>query len=102
MIRFKVEPDGAGERGEPTSFEVEAGSRDIIEWEVRKQGRHLGMLQATPRMTDLVELAWLTCRRTKEWTGDLSDFRRYVEVTPLAQPDDGEADDLLDPTQPSR
>lgn len=94
MIRFRIEPDGED------PIEVEAGSRDIVKWEIRKNGRHLGMLQATPRMTDLVELAWLAAQRTKDWQGDLSDFRLYVEVTPLAEVVDDEADaDLLDPTR---
>lgn len=98
MIPLKITPD----HGE--AVELVADSRDIIEWEIRKQGRHLGMLQATPRMTDLSELAWLNRRRVAGWSGDLSDFRRTVRVEPGAQnvgtdDDDGEADSLLDPTQ---
>jgi hypothetical protein len=93
MIHFKVTPDGGD------TFEVEADSRDIIEWEIRKQGRHLGLIQSAPRMTDLSELAWLAAKRSKDWTGDLSDFRRYVKVDPVAPAEDADADDLLDPTQ---
>lgn len=93
MIKFQCDPDD----GE--SFVVEADSRDVIAWEVRKAGRHLGMIQNTPRMSDLSELAWLACQRKKSWTGDLADFRLAVAIKPLNEPDPDEAG-LLDPTSP--
>lgn len=94
MIKFECKPD----EGDP--FEIEADSRDVIAWEVRKAGRHLGMIQNTPRMTDLAELAWLACSRTKRWTGDLADFRVGVAIRPVEDEDDDEDGDagLLDPT----
>jgi hypothetical protein len=97
VIKFNCKPDD-GEL-----VEMVADSRDILEWEVRKNGRHLGMIQATPRMSDLTELAWLTCRRRGVWTGELSDFRKAVAVEPVerfASEREGEdGDGLLDPTR---
>ncbi len=91
MISYRLTP----EDGEP--FQITADSRDVIAWESRKAGRHLGMIQATPRMTDLAELAWLAATRQKRWTGDLSDFRTGVVVLPLGEQDTDEAG-LLDPS----
>lgn len=94
MINFKLMPDDS----EP--FVVVADSRDVIQWEVRGKGRHLGQIQQTPRMSDLSELAWLACQRRKLWTGDLADFRAQVAVVPTGeQDDDADGDNLLDPTQ---
>jgi hypothetical protein len=92
VIKFQCKPDD-GEQ-----FIAEADSRDVLHWEVRKNGRHLGQLQATPRMGDMIELAWLTAQRTGCWHGALEEFREQVAVKPL---DDGEAVELLDPTQPA-
>ena len=98
MIKFNCRPDDG------TPFSIIADSRDVIEWENRGKGRHLGMIQATPRMLDLSELCYLACRRTKTWTGDLSDFRAQVAVVPVRdEPDEDEdrdGDALLDPTRP--
>jgi hypothetical protein len=93
MIRFKLTPDAGEERI------LVADSRDVIAWETRKAGRHLGMIQATPRMTDLSEVAWLAARRQKFYEGDLSDFRTDVAVRPLAEETDDEDEaGLLDPS----
>lgn len=94
MIKFQCDPDGS------ESFVIEADSRDVIAWEVRKAGRHLGMIQNTPRMSDLSELAWLAAKRQKAWTGDLAEFRLEVAIRPLADEDPDEDAGLLDPTQP--
>ncbi len=99
MIRFRLTPDGE------TSHEVTADSRDVIAWESRsvpgQPRRHLGIIESAPRMTDLVELAWLAARRTKATAADLDEFRVSVAVVPLGAPSaDGEAAGLLDPTHP--
>ncbi len=91
MITFEYQPDG----GEP--FTLRADSRDVIAWERRKPGRHLGMIEATPRMQDLSELAWLTARRLKQWGGDLAEFQDTVAVNTAKDPNP-DADGLLDPT----
>lgn len=91
MIHFKYEPDGGD------AFDLHADSRDVIAWERRKPGRHLGMLEATPRMQDLSELAWLTARRLKHWGDDLAEFQDSVAVSTVKDPDP-DADGLLDPT----
>lgn len=94
MILFRCNPDD-GER-----FYVEADSRDVYEWEMTDKRRHLGMIQSTPKMGDLGELAWLAAKRTKAWTGDLADFRRCVAFEPVDR-DSEEAAELLDPTRPA-
>jgi hypothetical protein len=99
MIRFELKPDD----GE--THEVVADSRDIIAWEARtppgQPRRHLGQIESAPRMTDMVELAWLAARRTKHTTADLDEFRNAVAVKPLAQAGtDEQPSGLLDPIQP--
>jgi hypothetical protein len=98
VIRYRLTPDEGDHLGEP--FEIEADSRDVIAWERRKAGRHLGMIQATPRMSDLAELAWLACQRQKRWTGDLADFTASVIVLPLGDDatEDEDDDGLLHPS----
>jgi hypothetical protein len=94
MILFKCKPDDGD------TFYVEADSRDVYAWESADRRRHLGMIQTTPKMTDLGELAWRAAQRTKVWTGDLDDFRRCVAFAPVEQGSEPGAD-LLDPTRPA-
>jgi hypothetical protein len=95
MFRFRVTPDG----GQP--FEATALSRDVVRWEALPAGpgrsRFVGQLQATPRMTDLAELAWCASVRQELTELSLKDFLKSVDVTPLPTEEEG---DGLDPSHP--
>lgn len=88
MITFKVSPDGLD------SYEVTAGSRDVLTWEKTGKNRVFSQWVNNQSMTEMYALAHIASRRLGLWTGTLPEFEQQCDIEPVSE-DEGEAD----PTQ---
>ena len=68
MFTFKVTPD------EGKEFEVNADSRDVLQWEKRNKGASLKRLLENLAMEDLYKVAYIACRRKKLFDGTPAEF----------------------------
>ena len=89
MFDFKVVPDN----GE--SYEVTAGSRDVLVWEKTSKGKNLLTFRDSLAMNDLYRLAHIASRRTGQFHGDFKEFEETVELDLVDEEDEP------DPTQPA-
>lgn len=95
MIDFRVSGDGHDTQN------VTASPRDILRWEAAFQGASLAHLLGQFRLTEIYQLAWVTCKEQKHPLGELSfkDFLDKADVRP-GHSEDAPASDDVDPTQP--
>lgn len=102
MFMVYVEIDGQD------GFDLRVGSRDVSRWERArdpfspKTRRHLGLLEETPRMSDIEELAFYALDRQGLFTGDLPKLREIADLSRFRADEDLEETDGLDPTRSGR
>lgn len=68
LITFTVTPDAGDE------YEVEAVSRDILNWERTTKGASFGKLADEQNMADLYKLAYFAAKRSGHFTGTQQEF----------------------------
>lgn len=74
LFTFIVKPDGGDE------FEVEATSRDILNWEKTTPKASLGKFESDPQIGDVYKIAHFAARRNGFFTGALKDFEDTVDI----------------------
>jgi hypothetical protein len=69
MFKFTIKPDGG------TSFDIEAGMRDLRMWEKTHKGRVFGQIANAEGMsaTALYEIAYAACRRQQLIPADVTE-----------------------------
>ena len=90
MFLFTVKQDGR----EP--YEVEATSRDIVQWEKVTREKTMKTLMEEMSMVDLYKVAWFAARRLGKFHGTYEEWESLVDLD-LAG--DNEEEDGLDPTR---
>ena len=88
MFDFKLTPEGGD------TFEVTAGSRDVLQWEKTTKGASFGSIANGLKITDLYKIAWIAAKRQDHFTGTLAEFEASVEL-------EFDEQDEPDPTQPA-
>lgn len=74
LFTFTVKPDGGDE------FEVEATSRDILNWEKTTKGASLGKFEKDPQITDVYKIAHFAAKRTQQFAGNLQEWEATVDI----------------------
>lgn len=74
LFTFTVLPDGEDE------YEVEATSRDILNWEKTTPKASLGKFESDPQIADVYKIAHFAARRNGLFTGALKDFEETVDI----------------------
>lgn len=98
MMTFDITPDN----GQP--YRLTAGSRDVLSWEKAGKGRSFRQLGQETTMAGLYGLAYFAARRQGHFGGSLAEWEESVELMPVRdddEPDDEEAGEGVDPTQPA-
>lgn len=83
MFTFTVRPDGA----EP--YQVEASTRDVLNWERTTKGVNLRKLEEQPSMVDFYKIAHFALRRQQLFAGSLDELMETcdIEVEKEEEPD---------------
>lgn len=74
MFIFKLTPDHGD------SFEIRAGTRDILVWEKVAKNRSLSALMEDLRVADLYEIAYVSAKRQGRWDGNRADFESTFDM----------------------
>lgn len=91
LFTFTVKPDGQDE------YQVDATSRDILNWEKTTKGASLGKFESDPQITDVYKIAHFAARRTGLFTGTLQEFESGVDIE-----FEKDEDEASDPTRSAR
>lgn len=75
LFTFTIHPDG----GEP--YELEATSRDVLNWERTGKNASLKRLMEDLHLADLYQVAYFAATRQGRFTGTRADFESGVDLT---------------------
>lgn len=90
MFDFTIKKDDGDE------FKVTADSRDIYTWERTNKGKSFSKLMDDLNMVDIYSLAFITCKRTGSYDGNLDQFSKECVIDFETTSEDDEEED---PTQ---
>ena len=99
MFTFKITPDGGD------TFEVPAGTRDVLVWEKSGPNRSISGLLNNLKATDMYAIAHIAAKRQQLFTGSLHEFEQTCEIATDSmfevEPDPTQQDPSAGPSSPS-
>lgn len=74
LFTFTIRPE-VGE-----AYELEATSRDVLNWEKTTKGASLSKFEREATITDIYKIAHFAAVRTQQFTGPLNDWENSVDI----------------------
>jgi hypothetical protein len=94
LFTFTVKPDGGDE------YELEATSRDVLNWERTTKGASLSKFERDAMITDVYKISHFAAVRAQRFTGDLKEWQDSVDIE--FEKDEEDAEDAVPPTKSAR